>query len=54
MALSDEIDAYSAYLNGLPRATREYEPEALAEYVEDLEKAKAQLERAYLEAGYEL
>lgn len=50
MTLADEIVAYAAYLNALPRATVEYDKEALAEFKEDFQKAKDAIEVAWLEA----
>lgn len=47
--LSADIEAYAAYLNARPRAAEHFDTEALAEYDEDLAKARAEMERSYLE-----
>lgn len=47
--LADDIEAYAAYLNARHRAAEHFDAEALAEFNEDVEKARAAMERSYLE-----
>lgn len=49
-ALGDATEAYGHYLNARPRAVEHFDADALAEYDADLAKAKAQMERAWLES----
>lgn len=52
MIYTEALDAYSAYLNALPRARLHYEPDALEEFEADLVKAREAMERAWLEDSY--
>ena len=49
--LSGLTVAYAAYRNGLARAEAELEPEEFVLYLEDLAKARAAVEVAWLERG---
>lgn len=49
MDLNAEINAYGGYVNGLTRARLELEPAEFELYLEDLAKARAALEVAWLE-----
>lgn len=50
MTLSDAIDVYATYLNAVPKAREHYEPEELQDFLEDLAKARAEMEIAWLAA----
>ena len=50
MSYAEDLDAYNAYRNGLARAREHYEPAELEKYEADLLKAKAAMERAWLES----
>jgi hypothetical protein len=49
VALSDDTEAFSAYLNGHRRARALLAPDQLEVYEQDMGKAKAAMERAWLE-----
>lgn len=49
MALSEDIEAYAAYLNALPAAREQMRHEDLVEFEQDVEKARAAMEVAWLE-----
>lgn len=46
---SDEIEAYAAYRNALTFARERYDIDELEQFEEDLAKAKAAMERAWLD-----
>jgi hypothetical protein len=52
VSVGEATEAYAAYLNARPRAVEHYEPDELADYDEDLEKARAAMERAWLDQQY--
>ena len=52
--LSADIEAYAHYLNARPRAVEQFDAEALAEYDEDLDRARAAMERSWLESSVAL
>lgn len=49
--VGDEVEAYAAYLNARPRASEQMRHEELEQFDQDLGKARAQMERAWLENG---
>lgn len=49
MTYQDEVEAFAAYSNGLERAREHYEPDELELYLQDMEKARAAMETAWLE-----
>ena len=51
VGLSDEIEAYAHYRNGLARAEIELPIEEFRQFQEDLTKARAAVEVAWLERG---
>ncbi len=54
MNLADEIQAYAAYLNGYRTARENLRYEELEEYEQDMAKAQASMEAAYLAASMAL
>ena len=49
MTYAEAQEAYAAYLNAWPRARGEYDDDELQQFVEDLYKAKREMEIAWLE-----
>jgi hypothetical protein len=49
LSYAEELDSYNAYLNSLQKAREHYAPAELEKYEADLLKAKAAMERAWLE-----
>jgi hypothetical protein len=49
LALSDDTEAYAAYLNGHAQAIDQLRPEELEEYEADMAKARRAMEVAWLE-----
>lgn len=50
MELGPATESYAAYLNGLPRARAEFEPDELALFEEDLGRARREMEVAWFRA----
>lgn len=49
MSYVDELAAHAWYLNNLPRAEEHFEPDQLEQFKQDMAKAEAAMQRAYLE-----
>ena len=50
MDISEATAAWADYVNGLPFARENFDSISLDEYEQDLGKARAEMERAWLEA----
>lgn len=51
MNISEATAVYAEYLSGLPFAREFFDEETLNEYKEDMAKAHAEMERAWLESA---